>query len=189
MTKPLCLHQVNTIFWLFPGRPQGCRGQGPPRHLTYTLKEWLVLWAPGTPCWHSKPTCPRCMNSHGGMMSPYSHVVSHTQYIYIYIILLLLWKIIIIITIIFYYYYILYIIYIYIACCSLIDVFDAETHNIPQQQHSPLQNAETLTNAAKILFQPELASCGSSCRWNPTRSTKSGTIWPKFNLIVSKLFN
>ena len=105
------------------------------------------------------------MNSHGGMMSPYSHVVSHTQYIYILyyyyyeklLLLLLLFFIIII-------YYILYIIYIYIACCSLIDVFDAETHNIPQQQHSPLQNAETLTNAAKILFQPELASCGSSCR-------------------------
>ena len=77
----------------------------------------------------------------------------------------------------------------YIACCSLIDVFDAETHNIPQQQHSPLQNAVTLTNAAKILFQPELASFGSSCRWNPTRSTKSGTIWPKFNLIVSNVFN
>ena len=198
MTKPLCLQQVNTIFWLFPGRPQGWRGQGPPRHLTYTLKEWLVLWAPGTPCWHSRPTCPRwfqeaqknaakksCANSivheftwwHDVTIQPRGVTWCHTHNIYICIII--------------YIYNINYKIYIYIniACCSLIDVFDAETHNIPQQQHSPLQNAVTLTNAAKILFQPELASCGSSCRWNPTRSTKSGTIWPKFNLIVSKLFN
>lgn len=177
------------FFALFPGRPQGWRlwsksqrGQGPPRHLTYTLKELLVLWAPGTPCWHSKPTPPRiprstiyakkicCANSlvdeftwwDDVTIQPRGVTWCHTHAYYIYI---------------------------YIACCSLIDVFDAETHNIPQQQHSPLQNAVTLTNAAKILFQPELASCGSSCRWNPTRSTKSGTIWPKFNLIVSNLFN
>lgn len=58
------------FFALFPGRPQGWRlwsksqrGQGPPRHLTYTLKELLVLWAPGTPCWHSKPTPPRIPRS------------------------------------------------------------------------------------------------------------------------------